>query len=72
MLFFGIIDEGGFFREFDVISFFCDRLVFKRKKEMLINYLYFFFVFVKVQQFMLIFLVFGFKDVDDLAVIKEL
>lgn len=48
MLFFGIIDEGGFFREFDVVSFFCNCLVFKWKKEMLINYLYFFFVFVKV------------------------
>lgn len=29
MLFFGIIDEGGFFREFDVVSFFCNCLVFK-------------------------------------------
>lgn len=72
MLFFGITDEGGLLRELDVISSFCGRLVPKRKKEMLINYLHFPLVFAKVQQLMSIFSALGFKDADDSAVTKEL
>ena len=71
-LFSEISDEDGLLREFEVISSFCGRLVPKRKKEMLINYLHFPLVFAKVRQLMSIFSALGFKDADDSAVTKEL
>ena len=72
VLFSGVADEDALQRELKVISSFCVASVPYRKKKMLLNYLHFPLVRVKVEQLMSVFAALGYGDAEDDAVIKDL
>ena len=72
MLFHGIVSKDALLRELKVISSFHGGFVPQLKEKMLINYLRFPIVRVKVEQLMSVFTALGYDNTEDAAVTKDL